>query len=138
MGTIISVKQVKITCKKKFVGVIENIDRFNRKKLNGTIAKYIFYVKNLDSASFDTQEEADAWKAEHPDIIGANVKTCIKDAVDNCSDAYIYMPDLDDGENICDVIYACNIRIKNGTNYGLRNNYFSLVIENGIVKFNTL
>lgn len=32
MGTIISVKQVKITCKKKFVGVIENIDRFNRKK----------------------------------------------------------------------------------------------------------
>ena len=135
MSVGITVYQVKITCKKKFAGVIENIDRFNRKKLNATIAKYIFSVKIIDSTDASSQEEADAWKAEHSDIIGVNVKACIKNAVNNYADSYIYLPNYNPEYN---EINACNVRLTAGTDYMLRGNNVYLSIENGIVKFGIL
>ena len=88
----------------------------------------------IDKTDASSQEEVDAWKAEHPDIIGVNVKVCIKNAVNNCADAYIYMSDYGDG----DVINACNVRMTTGTDYMLGGNNVYLSIENGIVKFGIL
>lgn len=90
MGTIIPVKQYKLTCRKKTNKFnIESLDKKEKDELVKTTTKYIFGLEVLAEAEFENRSEADTWKEEHPDVIGKNVAKAVKNCVNNIYFCYI-------------------------------------------------
>lgn len=90
MGAKIPVKQFKLTCRKKSNKFdIESLDKKEKDKLIKATTKYIFNLELLAEAECDTQTEVNAWKEEHPDVIGKNVVKYIKDCVNNVCLCYL-------------------------------------------------
>ena len=68
---------------------IESLDKKEKDELIKITSKYIFGLEILAEAEFDNQSEAEAWKEEHPDIIGKNVAKAVKNCVNNICFCYI-------------------------------------------------
>lgn len=90
MSAVVPVRQYKLTCKKKTNKFnIESLDKKEKDELVKITSKYIFGLEILAEAEFYNQSEANAWKEEHPDIIGKNVANAVKNCVNNIYFCYI-------------------------------------------------
>lgn len=84
------IKQYKVTCTKQSIGVIENVDKINKKKINKLTDKYLIVCEQTDATGIDpetaTYEQLEQWKKDNPTIISKksirNIKTCL---TNNCN-----------------------------------------------------
>ena len=83
-------EQYKVTCTKQSIGVIENVDKINKKKINKLTDKYLIVCEPTDAMGIDpetaTYEQLEQWKKDNPTIISKksirNIKTCLNN---NCN-----------------------------------------------------
>lgn len=83
-------KQYKVTCTKQSIGVIENVDKINKKKINKITDKYLIVCEQTDATGIDpetaTDEQFEQWLKDNPTIISKksirNIKTCL---INNCN-----------------------------------------------------
>lgn len=85
-------KQYKVTCTKQSIGVIENVDKINKKKINKLTDKYLIVCEQTDAMGIDpksasvTPEMIEQWMKDNPTIISKksirNIKTCL---TNNCN-----------------------------------------------------
>lgn len=78
-------KQYKVTCTKQSIGVIENVDKINKKKINKIADKYLIVCEQTDATGIDPEtasaEQFKQWMKDNPTIISKksirNIKTCL-------------------------------------------------------------
>ena len=85
-------KQYKVTCTKQSIGVIENVDKINKKKINKITDKYLIVCEHTDAPGINpesasvTPEMIEQWIKDNPTIISKkslrNIKTCL---TNNCN-----------------------------------------------------
>jgi len=83
-------KQYKVTCTKQSIGVIENVDKINKKKINKITDKYLIVCEQTDAMGIDPEtasaEQFRQWFKDNPTIISKksirNIKTCL---TNNCN-----------------------------------------------------
>lgn len=70
-------KQYKVTCTKQSIGVIENVDKINKKKINKLTDKYLIVCEKTDAMGIDpetaTDEQLDQWLKDNPTIISKKI-----------------------------------------------------------------
>lgn len=79
--------QFKVSCTKESIGIIENIDKVSKKKINKLTDKYTIEFKVIPGPGIGPNNmdyaEIKNWLKEHPTIISKksiyNLKKCIKD-----------------------------------------------------------
>lgn len=83
-------KQYKVTCTKQSIGVIENVDKINKKKINKITDKYLIVCETTNATGIDPEtagaEQFEQWLKDNPTIISKksirNIKTCL---TNNCN-----------------------------------------------------
>ena len=78
-------KQYKVTCTKQSIGVIENVDKASKNKINKLTNKYLIVCEQTDATGIDpetaTHEQLEQWMKDNPTIISKkslrNIKTCL-------------------------------------------------------------
>ena len=90
-------KQYKVTCTKQSIGVIENIDKVSKRKINKITDKYLIVCEPTDAMGIDpetaTSEKMQQWFKDNPTIISKksirNIKTCL---TNNCNVIILIKP----------------------------------------------